>query len=106
MDFIHTESGQPCFVQHADNFYDMRERFFMCVQAFRGILENAQRPLTWVADRGLYGLDTLRRIVDDLKDHFITWEKNYKQDGWDENRSKTPRNAWPKVFAKSPVCRR
>ena len=84
MDFIHTESGKPCFVQHADNFYDMRERFFMCVQAFRGILENAQRPLTWVADRGLYGLDTLRRIVDDLKDHFITWEKNYKQDGWDE----------------------
>lgn len=84
MDFIHTEDGEPCFVQHADNFYDMRERFFMCIQAFRGILDNAQRTLTWVADRGLYGLDTLRRIVDECKDHFITWEKNYKGDGWDE----------------------
>ena len=84
MDFIHTEDGEPCFVQHADNFYDMRERFFMCIQAFRGILDNAQRTLTWVADRGLYGLDTLHRIVDECKDHFITWEKNYKGDGWDE----------------------
>jgi len=84
MDFIHTEQGEPCFVQHADNFYDMRERFFMCVRAFRGVLDNAQRPLTWVADRGLYGLDTLRRIVDELKDHFITWEKNYQCDGWDQ----------------------
>ena len=84
MDFIHTEDGQPCFVQHADNFYDMRERFFMSIQAFRGILEDARRSLTWVADRGLYGLDTLRRIVDDYHDHFITWEKNYPRDGWDE----------------------
>jgi len=84
MDFIHTEDGAPCFVQHADNFYDMRERFFMCTQAFRGILDSAQRTLTWVTDRGLYGLDTLRRIVDESKDHFITWEKNYKRDGWDE----------------------
>jgi hypothetical protein len=84
MDFIHTQDGQPCFVQHADNFYDMRERFFMSIQAFRGILEDARRTLTWVADRGLYGLDTLRRIVDDGNDHFITWEKNYQRDGWDE----------------------
>jgi len=84
MDFIHTADGQPCFVQHADNFYDMRERFFMSIQAFRGILDDARRSLTWVADRGLYGLDTLRRIVDEYKDHFITWEKNYQRDGWDE----------------------
>lgn len=84
MDFIHTEDGDPCFVQHADNFYDMRERFFMSIQAFRGILGATRRTLTWVADRGLYGLDTLRRIVDDCKDHFITWEKNYKHDGWDD----------------------
>jgi len=84
MDFIHTETGAPCFVQHADNFYDMRERFFMSIQAFRGIMGATRRTLTWVADRGLYGLDTLRRIVDEHRDHFITWEKNYKGDGWDE----------------------
>ena len=84
MDFIHTEKGEPCFVQHADNFYDMRERFFMAARTFQGVLGNAKRTLTWVIDRGIYGLDTLRRIVDDLGDDFITWEKNYKQDGWDE----------------------
>jgi hypothetical protein len=56
----------------------------MCIQAFRGILDHARRTLTWVDDRGLYGLDTLLRIVDECKDHFITWEKNYKGDGWDE----------------------
>ncbi len=84
MDFIHTEDGQPCFVQHADNFHDMRERFFMCIQAFRGILNVMSRPLTWVADRGLYSLDTLQRIFDEYKDHFITWEKNYENDGWNE----------------------
>lgn len=84
MDFIHTEDGAPCFVQHADNFYDMRERFFMCIHAFRRMLGDAPCTLTWVADRGLYGLDTLRRIVDECKDHFITWEKNYTGNGWDE----------------------
>jgi transposase len=84
MDFIHTEDGEPCFVQHADNFYDMRARFFMCIKAFRNILDPVKRPLTWVADRGLYGLETLRRIVDEHEDHFITWEKDYQQDGWDE----------------------
>jgi len=85
MDFIHTEDGAPCFVQHADNFYDMRERFFMAIHAFRGIQGDVRRPLIWVADRGLYGLDTLLRIVDECSDHFITWEKNYKGDGWDES---------------------
>ncbi|KKM67799.1 hypothetical protein LCGC14_1467460, partial [marine sediment metagenome] len=58
--------------------------FFMCISGFRGILDHGKRTLTWVADRGLYGLDTLCRIVDGVEDHFITWEKNYKQDGWDE----------------------
>ena len=56
----------------------------MCIRALRGILEDGQRPLSWVADRGLYGLDTFVRIVDELKDHFMTWEKTYKFEGWDE----------------------
>lgn len=84
MDFIHTEYGEPCFVRHADNFYDMRERFFMSIQAFRDMLGDVRVALTWVADRGLFGLDTFRRIVDQYGDHFITWEKNYRCDGWDE----------------------
>ncbi|MCK5022671.1 MAG: hypothetical protein KAS04_00720, partial [Candidatus Aenigmarchaeota archaeon] len=26
MDFIHTVTGEPVFLEHADNFYDLRER--------------------------------------------------------------------------------
>ncbi len=85
MDFIHDEFGNPCFVQHADNYYEMRTRFFMCSTAFRRILPHAQRTLTWVVDRGIYGLETLRKIRDELGDHIITWDKNYKKDGWDDD---------------------
>jgi hypothetical protein len=84
MDFIHTQEGEPCFVRHADNFYDTRERFFLCRAAFSNLMGPGKRALRWVADRGLYGLDTFRSIVDECKDHFITWEKNYKKDGWEE----------------------
>lgn len=85
LDFIHTEHGEPCFVQHFDNFYDMRDRFFICVKAFRKILPDSKRSLTWVTDRGIYALATLQQIVDH-GDHFITWEKDYKKDGWDDGR--------------------
>ena len=87
MDFIHTENGDPCFVQHADNFYDMRERFFMSIKTFRDLFSAHERTLTWVTDRGLYGLETFQRMIDDKKDHFITWDKNYKRDGWDETKT-------------------
>lgn len=83
LDFIHTLNGSPCFVQHFDNYYDVRERFFMCTAAFRRILPGEERSLTWIADRGLYSLKALQRVVE-MGDHIITWEKGYARDGWDE----------------------
>ena len=82
LDFIHTLSGSPCFVQHYDSYYDLRERFFLCTAAFRRIMPDKQRSLTWVVDRGIYSLAVLRRIVE-MGDHIITWEKGYGRDGWD-----------------------
>jgi len=81
MDFIHTLGGAPCFVRHFDNFQDMRERFFICREKFAA-LRGGNDSITWVADRGLFGLKTLQKIVA-LDDHFVTWEKGYKGDGWD-----------------------
>ena len=81
-DFIHTEDGQPCFVQIFDNFYDLRERFFMCIEAFRMCFPTAEKvPFTWIVDRGIFGMSVLIKIVE-LGDHIITWEKDYRKDGW------------------------
>ena len=81
-DFIHTEDGEPCFVQIFDNFYDLRERFFICIEAFRMCFPKAEKvALTWVVDRGIFGMSTLVKIVES-GDHIITWEKDYRKDGW------------------------
>ena len=85
MDFIHTEWGAPCFVQHYDNYYDMRERFFMCRAAFLRIMGKEEGSLTWVIDRGVYSLKALRQLID-TGDEIITWEKGYAGDGWDEGK--------------------
>ncbi len=86
MDFIHDQEGNPCYVQHADSFYDMRDRFFMCAQSFRTILDHPDRSITWVIDRGIYGLETLEKIIDNKKDHIITWEKDYKKGAWNDDQ--------------------
>ena len=82
LDFIHTVDGRPCFVKHYDNFYDVRDRFRLNREAFAELLgpEHAT-GLTWVADRAIYGRDSLGDIVDD-KQAIITWEKGYAGDGW------------------------
>jgi len=81
-DFIHTEDGQPCFVQIFDNFYDLRERFFMCIEAFRMCFPTAEKvAFTWVVDRGIFSMNVLVKIVES-GDHIITWEKDYRKDGW------------------------
>lgn len=35
MDFIHTAMGFPVYIHHDDNYYDLRERYFEVVKAFR-----------------------------------------------------------------------
>ena len=85
MDFIHTQKGAPCFVQHYDNYYDLRERFFICRAAFRRILGDKPGSLTWIVDRGLYSLPALQQLIE-TGDQIITWEKGYGGDGWDEGK--------------------
>ncbi len=84
MDFVHDEKGNPCYVEHADSYYEMRHRFFTCSANFHKTQEEPKRSICWVIDRGIYSLETLRAIRES-GDGIITWEKNYKCDGWNQN---------------------
>jgi len=86
LDAVHTESGRPCFLQHYSPYYDLRERFFMTLEMFDRLFPLAEvRGRTFVVDRGIYGLETIRLFLDS-PDHLITWEKGYAGDGWEEGR--------------------
>jgi len=81
IDMIHSENGRACFAQHYSPYYDLRERFFMTIEQFDELFEPGERSgRLFVLDRGIYGLDTLRRFE---RDHVLTWEKGYRGDGWD-----------------------
>ena len=84
MDFVHDAQGNPCYVEHADNYYEMRHRFFTCAANFHRTQDDPNRSLCWVVDRGIYSLETLRRIRES-GDEIITWEKNYKRNGFNAN---------------------
>ncbi|MEE8576697.1 MAG: hypothetical protein V3T31_05525 [candidate division Zixibacteria bacterium] len=45
--------------------------------------DDKRRGRTFVIDRGIYGLAALQSFGED---YFITWEKNYKQIEWDDQR--------------------
>jgi len=82
MDFIHTESGAPCFIGHSDNYYDARERFFTLVERFRKLFPKEAKDFVWINDRGYWADYFLRQIAENGND-FIQWEKGYVEGGWD-----------------------
>jgi len=83
MEFFHTVRGEPCMIGHYDNFYDGRQRFFLLRERLVERLHPWTGHFVWIHDRGYWGYNFLRQITES-GDIFIQWEKNYKQDGWDE----------------------
>jgi len=82
IDMIHTVSGFPCFAQHFDPYYDLRERVFITLALFDLLFPATERQgRTFVMDRGIYGLEALLRFLR-RADHILTWEKGYARDGW------------------------
>jgi hypothetical protein len=82
LDFIHTESGLPCFLQHYDNFYDLRERFFITLSLFEKLFPKmSSLGSTFILDRGIFGQDVFSKFGE-YGCYLITWEKGYKKDGW------------------------
>jgi hypothetical protein len=87
MDFLHTFDGYPAYMEIADNFDDMRIRFFRQIKTFR---KTAQIPenkiLTYIIDRGIFSEDVFDKVLMDNTMHLITWEKDYRHNRWDENK--------------------
>ena len=84
LDMLHTCSGRACFAVPYSPYYDLRERFFMTLGQFDRLFVPDQRlNRLFVLDRGIYGLDTFARFLD-RGDHLLTWEKDYRHDGWND----------------------
>lgn len=86
MDFIHTATGEPVFVEHADNFHDLRQRFPKTLTRFRDMMEfDDPTSLTFIVDRGLFKIE-LFTDARQAGNHIITWEKGYKRGQWDSGQ--------------------
>ena len=86
-DFIHTAQGAPIYFETTDNFADLRERFFGVVQRARATLDwPAERVLTMIVDRGIYGDGVFERVLADPYLQLITWEKGFVAEPWDPAR--------------------
>ena len=85
MDFFHTLDGYPLFVKHADNFYDMRERFTNEIIDFRQVLAiPANQNLTYFIDRGIYKMELFEQFQN-TNTRIVTWEKGYKKSQWNDS---------------------
>jgi hypothetical protein len=83
-DFFHTAAGQPVYLECADNYQDMRERFATLLPRFRQALGlPADAVVSCVLDRGIFSQDVFAQAVEAPDYHLITWEKNFKPGPWD-----------------------
>jgi hypothetical protein len=83
LEVFHTVAGAPCMIGHYDNFYDGRQRFVLLRARFKELLHPWSGSFTWVHDRGYWGYEFLRSLIE-LGDHFIQWEKNYQKSAWND----------------------
>jgi hypothetical protein len=82
-DFFHTAAGDPVYLECADNYQDMRERFAALLPRLRQDLGlPADAVLTCVIDRGIFSQEVFARAVAAPDYHLITWEKNYRTGQW------------------------
>jgi transposase len=82
-DFIHTVAGEPLYFETTDNFADLRQRFFDVATRCRQVLKwPAERVLTFVVDRAIFGKDIFDKVRADPALHLITWEKGYERQDW------------------------
>ena len=86
-DFFHTATGQPVYLECADNYQDMRERFATMLPRFRQAVGlPADTVVSCVIDRGIFSQDVFAQAVAAPDYHLITWEKNFKSGQWDSNK--------------------
>jgi len=82
-DFLHTVKGEALYCQCADNFDDLRQRFWGVVSGARQVLDwPVEKVITLVVDRGIFGMEVFEKILADPYLHLITWEKGYVGGQW------------------------
>jgi len=87
-DFFHTAAGQPVYLECADNYQDMRERFAALLPRFRQALGlAADAVVTCVIDRGIFSHDVFAQALEAPDYHLITWEKNFQPSPWNPHKS-------------------
>jgi hypothetical protein len=78
-DFIHSSKGEPLFMIHCDNYYDLRERYRESIKAFRtSVALDPSVCITMVLDRGIFKSDVFEETLNDPSLELITWEKDFK----------------------------
>jgi len=86
-DFFHTAAGDPVYLECADNYQDMRERFAALLPRFRQELSlPADAVVTCIIDRGIYSHEVFACAIEAPDYHLITWEKNYRPGQWDPQK--------------------
>ncbi|NQU34123.1 MAG: hypothetical protein HQ521_12895 [Bacteroidetes bacterium] len=87
MDFIHTADGEPVYVKHLDNFNDLRERYVDVIDEFRKIMKSEKTDvMTFIIDRGIFGIDVFKDLIARKYLNLITWEKGYKRNLWNAEK--------------------
>jgi transposase-like protein len=86
-DFFHTAAGQPVYLECADNYQDMRERFAALLPRFRQTVGlPAEAAVTCIIDRGIFSHEVFATALEAPDYHLITWEKNFKPGPWDPQK--------------------
>jgi hypothetical protein len=82
-DFVHTATGEPVYLECADNYLDLRERLARLRPRLRAQLAlPADAVITLVIDRGIFSQAVFAAVIADPTYHLITWEKNYQPGQW------------------------
>lgn len=80
---VSAQAGQPLYFETTDNFADLRERFFEVTARCRAALGGpAERCLSFVVDRGIYGAEVFEQVLASPHLHLITWEKGSQEQSW------------------------
>jgi hypothetical protein len=83
LDFIHTVGGHPVYVEHTDNYEDLRARFYKTAERFCLMMRiREERVVTLIVDRGIYSHEVFEQFIASPRFHIITWQKGYRRVVW------------------------
>ena len=86
-DFIHTAQGAPIYFETTDNFADLRQRFWGVIErAGQALQWPKERVLTFVLDRGVFGMEFFEKVISDASMHLVTWQKGFVTQAWDPEK--------------------